>query len=222
MKITRMDHAPHIQEARRPIPPYQKRRAVVCVGRWQPPTKGHGRTINAARKFYRDNKLDAIVVVVVDGTETSKDKRRNPLSAGQRIRYLKASRYGNGVVYLTATNAFAAFIAVREAGYEPYAVVGGRIVDDSVGEVEDRPSAYKEMLDKYFVGPNGKNYDHPAVSLERDLSSGGSDGVSGTAVRNAVADEDYESFRSMVDIEEDDVAERMYRDIKRSLESHQE
>jgi nicotinamide mononucleotide adenylyltransferase len=222
MKITRVDHIPHILEERRPIPPYQKRRAVVCVGRWQPPTKGHGRTINAARAFYRDAKLDAIVVVIIAGTETSKDKSRNPLSANQRMRYLKASRYGNGVVYLTATNAFEAFIAVREAGYEPYAVAGGRIVDSDVGEVEDRPSAYKEMLDKYFVGPDGKNYNHPAVSLERDLNSTGSDGVSGTAARDAVAAADYEAFRSMVDIEEDDIVERMYRDIKRSLESHQE
>lgn len=199
------------------IPAYQARKAVLCVGRFQPPTKGHGRAINAARRYYRDKQLDAIVVIVIEGTNTSKDKKRNPLTAEQRIRYLQASEYGKGVVYLTATNAFEAFVVARQAGYEPYAVVGGRIITPE-GVEEDRASPYKEMLDKYFVGPDGKNYDHPAIMLDRDPSKGDVTGVSGSVARAAVMAGRFDDFRDMVDIQDDRIVKKLYNDIKAAVE----
>jgi nicotinamide mononucleotide adenylyltransferase len=209
-----------IEEGKRDMPPCQARKAVVVVGRYQPPTKGHGRAISAARRYYRDNHLDAIVVVVIEGTNTSKDKTRNPLTATQRIRYLQASEYGKGVVYLTATNAFDAFIEVRKAGYEPFAVVGGKIVTKD-GVQEDRASPYKEMLDKYFVDAQGRNYEHPAITLNRDPTHEDVTGVSGSVARAAVLANRYEDFRDMVDIRDDSIVQKMYNDIKKSIERGQ-
>lgn len=199
------------------MPPMQDKKAVVVIGRFQPPSRGHGKAINAARSVYRNDALDSIVVVVIEGTHTSKDKERNPLSGAQRIRYLEASTYGKGVKYIIATNAYEALVKVRQAGYEPISVVGGVIRGDDGEVIEDRATNYKNMLDKYFKTPEGDVIEHSAIQLERDPSANDITGVSGSVARVAVKMGYFDEFEKMVSLDDPTLVRKMYDDIAKSM-----
>lgn len=128
----------------------QAKKAVVMVGRMNPPTAGHYKVIDAMKKFARMNKGVVPIVVVVAGDKTSKDLKKNPLSADDRIKFMMASGHANGIKFITSNSAFNAFEDVRKAGLEPYAIAAG----------SDRGSKYLEMLDKYFTDKNGGKLKH--------------------------------------------------------------
>lgn len=161
------------------LPGRQKKNVVVAVGRFNPPTRGHYKVIDAMKAFIRDNpklKLEAIpVVVIVAGGKTSEDKSRNPLTGDERKSFMESSGRANGVKFLTASSAFAAFAEVRKAGFEPIAVAAG----------SDRLPGYLKMLDDYFTEDGqpakkgGTPIKHHKVSgLERDADADGDDGDS--------------------------------------------
>lgn len=203
------------------MPKMQSKKAVVCIGRFNPPTKGHGKVINTARSVYRNEALDAIVVVVIEGTNTSKDKERNPLTGAQRIRYLEASTYGKGVKYLLATNAYEALLKARQAGYEPSSVVGGVIRDEAGEVVEDRATNYKKMLDKYFKTPEGEAIEHAAIKIERDPKADDVSGVSGSVARVAVKMGYFDEFEKMVSLDDPTLVRKMYDDIAKAMKGEE-
>lgn len=149
----------------------QKKRAVVAVGRMNPPTLGHYKVIDAMKEFIRKNadlKLDATpIVVIVEGKETSKDRSKNPLTGEERKSFMESSGRANGVRFLVAPSAFAAFEEVRKAGFEPIAVAAG----------SDRAPKYIDLLDKYFKTKKDAAIKHHAVpGLERDIDNDTDDG----------------------------------------------
>lgn len=137
------------------------KRKVVVIGRFQPPTKGHYDVIGQTRKFINKNKklnLEATpAVVIIDGTKSSTDKKRNPLTAEERISFMKASGKANGVDFFVAKNAFDAFKMLREHDFEPIAIAAG----------SDRIQEYMRILDKYFTD-DGKAIEHYSIPLNRD------------------------------------------------------
>jgi hypothetical protein len=149
----------------------QPKRVAVAVGRFQPPTLGHYKVMDAMKAFIRDNKklgLEATpVVVIVAGGKTSEDKSRNPLTAEERKSFMESSGRANGVKFLLANNAFAAFVAVREAGFEPVALAAGT----------DRQADYMRILDKSFKAKDGSDIKHHLIpGLDRDADHEGDDG----------------------------------------------
>ena len=140
----------------------QAKRAAVIVGRYNPPTIGHYAVIKAVKAFIMSNKelkLDAVpIVVVVEGKETSKDKQRNPLTGDERIMFMQGSGKADGVRFLKAGSAYAAFEEVRKAGYEPIAIAAGA----------DRGANYLAMLDKYFKTSEGEPIKHRLIELPRE------------------------------------------------------
>lgn len=145
----------------------QPKKAVVMVGRMNPPTAGHYKVIDLMKKFARENKGVQPIVVVVAGKETSKDLAKNPLSAEDRIKFMSASGKANGVKFITSGSAFAAFEDVRKAGLEPYAIAAG----------SDRGSKYLELLDKYFTGPDGEKLEHLIMPGLQDREDPDDEGV---------------------------------------------
>jgi hypothetical protein len=141
----------------------QQARAAVMVGRMNPPTAGHYKVIDTMKNFIRSNpklKLSATpIVVVVDGEKTSQDKLKNPLTADERVKFMSGSGRANGVLFVIAPSAFAAFEEVRKAGYEPIAIAAG----------SDRSQRYMEILDKYFKTADGGDIKHYTIpGLDRD------------------------------------------------------
>jgi hypothetical protein len=149
----------------------QTHRAVVAVGRFQPPTRGHYKVMGAMKAFIRDNHdLNLAVqpvVVIVAGEKTGADKTKNPLTADERKSFMESSGNANGVKFLIAGSAFAAFEEVRKAGFEPIAIAAGT----------DRAAGYLKMLDKYFTKADGTPIKHMVVpGLERDQDDDVNDG----------------------------------------------
>lgn len=214
------------------IPPKQKKTATVIIGRFQPPHAGHYKVIQHAWKFTKEKGLDGLFIVIVEGVKTSEDKISNPLTADERIRYIKNSGRANWVKdVLIATDAFNALVKVREAGYEPIAIAAG----------DDRADKYLAMLDKYFLDENEKQIKHMKVpGLERDkgsiqsdikksamqkaldkLQSGGEMDVeeaSGSLARSAAEQGFFDEFVTIVGLEKNiPAAKQMYKKIRKSL-----
>lgn len=144
------------------LAPMANKKVAVIIGRFNPPTKGHYAVINSVKKFIRENKklgLEASpVVVIIGGSKSDADKKRNPLSIEERELFMKGSGHANGVLFFNASNAFAAFSMLRDNGYEPVAIAAGT----------DRIEDYKKILDKYFLTPTDQPIDHYKIHVERD------------------------------------------------------
>lgn len=199
-----------LEDDAKSIVPAQKKRAVVVVGRFQPPHCGHNMVIGKAKSEFKDGKYDAVVVVVVAGKKTGDNSSVNPLTAEERIKYLSYLKNSNGVKFLIANTAFEAFVKVREAGYEPVVVIGGKVGD------EDRAKTYKDILDKHFNNDDGSKIHHQAISIERDLQSDSVSGVSGSIVRAAIAADRHDDFIDWVCMD-NKTAEAMYKILRARL-----
>jgi len=136
------------------LPPEQPKKVAFAIGRYQPPTSGHYKVISKMKEFIRNNPklgLEATpVVIIIAGEKSSEDKQKNPLTADERISFMKGSGNANGVIFLTSKSAFFALGAIRDAGYEPIAIGAGT----------DRAEGYKKMLDKGFTTPEGEPIEH--------------------------------------------------------------
>lgn len=144
------------------LAPMGKKKVAVVIGRFNPPTKGHYAVIDAVKKFIRKNKdlgLEAApAVIIIGGSKSDSDKKKNPLTAEERKLFMEASGHANGAKFFIAPNAFAAFGTLRDHGYEPIAIAAGT----------DRIQDYKKILDKYFLTPDEQPIEHHAIHLERD------------------------------------------------------
>ena len=142
--------------------PMGSKKVAVVVGRFNPPTKGHYAVINEVKKFIKRNPklgLDVSpVVVVIGGSKSDADKKRNPLSVDERLSFMKGSGKANGVTFMSAINAFAALAQCRDQGLEPIAVAAGT----------DRIDDYIKILNKNFLTPDGKPIEHHKIHLARD------------------------------------------------------
>ena len=134
--------------------PSQKTNAVVIIGRFQPPTKGHYKIIDLAKKYARTHKelllCPSPILVIIDGEKSSKDKKINPLSVDERRYFIQNSGKANGVIILDAKNAVDAFNQVRKAGYEPKVIGAG----------SDRIDGYLKILDEMFKDEFDKKIKH--------------------------------------------------------------
>lgn len=144
------------------LSPMGEKKAAVIIGRFNPPTKGHYAVIDQVKKFIRNNKnlgLEASpVVVIIGGSKSDADKKRNPLSVSERELFMKGSGRANGVIFYSAPNAFAAFAMLRTNGFEPVAIAAG----------SDRIDDYVRILDSHFKDPSGKAIKHHRITLDRD------------------------------------------------------
>ena len=144
------------------LSPMGSKKVAVVIGRFSPPTRGHYAVIDSVKKFIRTNKnlgLEAApVVMIIGGSKSDTDKKRNPLSVADRELFMKNSGHTAGVHFFTATNAFGALALLREKGFEPIAIAAG----------SDRIEDYMRILDKHFLTNDGKAIKHYKINLDRD------------------------------------------------------
>ncbi|AVH85296.1 hypothetical protein RsoM2USA_368 [Ralstonia phage RsoM2USA] len=192
-------------DTEKPDVPMQSKKAVVVIGRMNPPTLGHYYLIDKAKRLFKDEKLDGIVVAIVEGTNTSKDKETNPLTADRRIYFMKSSGHCNGVRFVVGKNALDAFFEVRKAGFEPMWIITG----------DDRGDDYEKLLDKYFKDNDGKALKHKTLVVDREGDDENS-GVSATLARSAVEHGMFPEFQKLVDLDEP-LAKKMFDEIKKAM-----
>lgn len=220
------------------LEPMQDKRVAVIIGRFNPPQLGHYKLISDVQSWIKSHaslKLETLpVVVVIGGSKSDADLKRNPLSVADRISYMQSSGKCNGVKFFQATNAFAALEAVRKAGLEPIAVAAG----------SDRMDGYITMLDKYYKDTNDNPIKHYKIELSRadaavetnkdkkhdsmvaiinkmrDGSDPKVDEISASLARVAVELGAKDEFAKLVGLEHNTkLASNMYAKIKSAMES---
>lgn len=187
--------------------------AICYVGRLQGITVGHIRCITKAQHLLttNDTKYGAVIVLIVEGKNSSKDKQRNPLSADRRIKYLKTLDICNGIIFIKCANVSDGFAQVIKSGYIPKAVIGGSDED------ENTPTTYKNLLDKYFpLDTEGNLVAHVAIPLDRDTSGSIEKSISGTQMRQYAVDDDFKSFTKASPFN-DKVTKIMYDELRKNM-----
>lgn len=149
---------------------------VMVVGRMNPITDGHRVVVDLAVK--KANRIGGqVMVFIIDGLQTGKDKAKNPLSGEARLAYFK--EFFPGINVDLASSAWEALEIVDIQGLRPALWIAG----------SDRSSKYQALLDFYGLG--GK-----VVAIDRE--NGDADGVSATAARKAALEGNWEDFKTQM------------------------
>lgn len=160
--------------------------AALVVGRLNPPTRGHGVLVRKLKETAE--RLGARpILYIVDGEKSSKDKAKNPLSAGQRLAI--ARKLFPGVTVDIVSSAYEALEVLDLQGYKLKAWIAG----------SDRASNYRRLVASEKLD---------CEVLEVDREAGEADGVSATAARQAALMGDMIEFaHHMPDLDASDLAD---------------
>ncbi len=163
--------------------------AVFSFGRMNPPTKGHEKLIIAGKKLADSRNADFYVF-----PSKTKDKKKNPLDIGSKVKYLKG--FFPDVTFITDAairTPFEALTWIEEQGYNNvYLIVGS-----------DRVQEFKKVMGAYVLSINPKADPEKAYMFdifdvvsagERDPDSEGTEGISGTKAREFVVNGQKEEF----------------------------
>ena len=168
---------------------------VVTFGRFNPPTVGHKKLLDAARKAAGKGALKIY-------PSRSQDPKKNPLDPDEKVDVMKQMYPDHADSIVNDPNSRSIFDVLKQAHQDGYSdvkiVVGG-----------DRVQEFGKMSDKY----NGQIYDFAGVQTisagDRDPDAEGVEGMSASKMRKAAAENDFKTFRQGVPDTIDDKAPRM-------------
>lgn len=172
----------------------EKKTAVAAFGRLNPPTTGHNAMVSELKKVPGDHFLflshsqGAKNPDAKPGTKAGENK--DPLSFSEKLPLVKQAFPDVRVGSADVVKIFDMPVKLHKMGYTDLVIVAG----------SDRMSSYKSMFPKF----NGVKAEHGYykfnsivfVELERDEESDGVEGMSASKLRQAVRDNDFESFKS--------------------------
>ena len=161
--------------------------AVFVFGRFNPPTIGHEKLLNALTATAQREGGKALVY-----TSSTQDAKKNPLSKNQIFQYLaKAFPKEKKSFQSRSTAKTALEVAVELSGkYDKLVMVVG----------SDRVSDFSSLLNTY----NGKKskhgfYEYKEIDIvsagERDPDADGASGMSASKMRKAATQGDFEAFQ---------------------------
>ena len=158
------------------------KKIVFAFGRLNPPTAGHSKLIDKVVSEAKKNRADSLVIV-----SHSQDKHKNPLTAQQKIDYLK--HIHRDVTFEASSPAHPHFMAhLKKMGQEGYTHVFMIAGSDRVVE-------FQRLADRY----NGKDYNFKQIKVvsagERDPDAEGVTGISGTKMRAFASENNFKSFK---------------------------
>ena len=181
--------------------------AVFTFGRFNPPTVGHRMMIRKLIQVGEKENAD----IYVFGSHT-KDKKMNPLSHSQKMKYMVEMFPKEMEGYVDPgeqiRTVFDAALYLND--YDRLIMIVG----------SDRVDSFKETLVKYNGKPlkNGM-YEFSEILIVnagvRDPDSEGIEGMSASKMRQAVVDNDMETFQSGLPKGYDGT--RMFNDVKKGL-----
>ena len=154
---------------------------TLAFGRFNPPTVGHEKLINAAEKASAGGDLKIY-------PSRTQDNKKNPLDPDMKVSYMRKMfpKFKEQVINDPEMKSiFDVLVAANEEGYKNINIVVGA----------DRQGEFENLAQKY----NGQLYD---FDLIRTISAGpreedakGIEGVSASKQRKAVVDDDFNAFK---------------------------
>ena len=184
--------------------------AVFVFGRFNPPTIGHEKLLNALTATAQREGGKALVF-----TSSTQDAKKNPLSKNQIFQYLaKAFPKQRKTFQSRSTAKTALEVAVELSGkYDKLVMVVG----------SDRVSDFSSLLNTY----NGKKskhgfYEYKEIDIvsagERDPDAEGASGMSASKMREAAVQGDFDLFKAGVPSGmSDEHAKNMMNDVRVGL-----
>jgi len=151
----------------------------MAFGRMNPPTTGHEKLVAKIKSEARKNRATPMLFL-----SHSQDKKKNPLSYEDKIKYTKKA-FGN-IVKKTNARTIIEVAKLLEKKYDELIVIGGsdRIVD------------FQKLLDQY----NGKEYAFEKITVvsagERDPDSDDVSGMSASKLRQLAATGKVKEFKA--------------------------
>ena len=155
-------------------------RVVVAWGRFNPPTIGHQKLIDAVARIADGDDY------FIYPTHTHK-KPKDPLSSDMKVEYMKKMFpfHAAHIIHNRDVNTIIKLLQEYQGTYSNLTLVAG----------SDRISSYKVLLDKY----NGVEYTYRNLDVvsagERDPDADGASGMSASKMRAAAKELDTVTFR---------------------------
>lgn len=191
------------------------KRAVLAFGRMNPPTSGHLKLIDKVRHTAEKQGASHHVVV-----SHSQDSKKNPLSPEQKVKHLR--RYSPGTHFTAASSDHPTILhhlaKLHASGHTHVTVVAG----------SDRVKEMHHLLHKYN-GVKGKHGHYHFKKIEvhsaghRDPDAEGTEGMSGTKMREHAKNKDFSSFRQGVPHHvSDEHAKELMHDVRHGMGLHED
>ena len=183
--------------------------AVFTFGRFNPPTTGHEKLIDALAKQQSKNAGSMMYVY----PSHSQNAKKDPLPHTLKIAYMRKMfpKYKSNVIVSKSRTALEAAVELHKKGHRSIVMVVG----------SDRVTEFNTLLNKY----NGVDSRHgfygfdniKVVSAgERDPDSEGVSGMSASKMRAAAADGDFDLFKTGVPSTFKDSL-KLYNDVRKNL-----
>jgi len=162
--------------------------AVFTFGRFNPPTTGHEKLMEAVSKQAKRNSAPYYIFA-----SHSENAKKDPLPYAKKVAYMKKMfpKHSRTIVVDKARNVFEIAVTLHNKGHKSIVMVVG----------SDRVSEFETLLNKY----NGVEARHgyygfdniEVVSAgERDPDAEGVTGMSASKMRAAAIADDYDSFKN--------------------------
>lgn len=181
------------------------KKVVFAFGRMNPPTAGHSKLIDAVTAYARKEKATPVIIV-----SHSHDVKKNPLTAKQKIAYLK--KVHPNVRFIASDRQAPSFMAhlakFSQSGIKEITMVAG----------SDRVPEFTALANKY----NGKDYNFDKIKVvsagERDPDAEGVTGISGTKMRGFAAKGDFKSFQRGLNMKAPmPAAQKLFNDVRKGM-----
>lgn len=156
-------------------------RVVVAWGRFNPPTIGHEKLIEAVAKIAKGDDY------FIYPTHTQK-KPKDPLPSDIKVEYmhLMFPKHKDHIIYDRDTNTIIKLLQKYQGTYEDLTLIAG----------SDRVPQYETLINKY----NGVEYTYRNLEVvsagERDPDADGASGMSASKMRAAAKDLKTSEFKS--------------------------
>ena len=184
--------------------------AVFVFGRFNPPTIGHEKLLNALTATAQREGGKSLVY-----TSSTQDAKKNPLSKDQIFKYLKKAFPRAKKTFQTRSTARTALeVAVELSGkYDKLVMVVG----------SDRVSDFSSLLNTYNgIKSKHGSYEYKEIDIvragERDPDASGATGMSASKMREAAVQGDFDLFRTGIpSTMSDKDAKNMMNDVRVGL-----
>ena len=177
---------------------------TVTFGRFNPPTVGHQKLLDAAKQQAGKGALRIY-------PSRSQDPKKNPYDADEKVEVMKQMFPDHADSIVNDPNSKTIFDVLKQAHQDGYSsvkiVVGG-----------DRVKEFEKLSGNY----NGKLYDFSGVETvsagERDPDAEGVEGMSASKMRKAASENDFETFRQGVpEVVDDKTAKAMMANLRKKM-----
>lgn len=179
--------------------------ATLVFGRFNPPTVGHKKLLDAALQISGDGDLRIY-------PSRSVDPKKNPLETDQKTELMKKMFPDHSDNIINDESIKTIFDALKLADNDGFSNV--KIVVGS-----DRVAEFDNLAQKY----NGKLYDFEEIETisagERDEDAEGVSGMSASKMRKAATENDFETFRKGIpDTLDDTATKQMMNTVRKAMQ----